>query len=125
MEWRNELPEMVDFDRAANGEGRHRVRTRTFDLRDYARLRSAHAEASQFALAGMAYYASDDAGSVANAYKYPATSAQWGVWVDPQNLDVVVCVERAPCNNRHVRCAYPGGERSYRKDFREAVVAMA
>ena len=118
MDWRNEMPSLVDFDRAANGEGRHRTRVRTFSSCDHVACERAFEEAREHARVSIPFYETDDAGAVAGAYRYPAETAQWAVYVEPGTLDVIVSVGRAACNRR-VACAYHGGERSYRKAFRE------
>ena len=65
------------------------------------------------------YYRTEDAGSVAKAYRYATTTAQWGVWRSPYSREVCFVVHRTSANGS-VRCPYPGGKRSYLCEWAKA-----
>ena len=108
-------PTEAVFLEAANGT----ARTRTMNGLDYRLFCSHLRKARRAARQGRSYFEDRDAGAVANAYRYPATTARWGVWVDPQTHDVCITVRRVSCNNSHATRAYSGGERQYNADWRK------
>ena len=114
---RNESPTLGLFLEAANGAGMHRARTRLFGASNHAALLDAVERAREYRKNGEAFYETDDAGSVASSYGYSAYTAQWTVWIDPVEYDIVVVVQRVRCNGRHVTCARHGGERQYLHDW--------
>ena len=95
------------------------ARTRLFSDSDWNRFEKAWTKAVRFARLGNPFYAEDNAGGVANSYGYSATTARWGVWVDPVTHKAVWSVDRPTISGRHVGCAYSGGNRSYDSDFRK------
>lgn len=107
-----------EFLRLANNWGR--ARKRLFDTHDYTRFNTAFMKASEAKRHGLSYYAEDDAGSVANAYGNVTTTAQWGVWIDPQTHEVKTFVGRVRISGQHVPCPYYGGTRQYLADWRKA-----
>ena len=95
------------------------TKTRKFSSSDYVDFCKAVVEAFKKAKEKESYCTEGNAGYVAKAYKYPATTAQWGVYVDPTSFEVKIKLGRVACNG-HVTCAYYGGERQYKSDWRKA-----
>lgn len=106
-------PNQTEFLSTCNGK----CRERTFNASDYVAFRRAIRCAQCAVKNGKPCYKSDDAGSVATAYKYSATSARWGVWVDPEHTIVLTVFGRIQTCNNHVKCAYDGGERAYKREW--------
>jgi hypothetical protein len=108
-----------EFLTTANG----RARTRLFTATDYVRFATACADAIVCAHARLPFYRADDAGGMANKYAWWTTTARWAVWTTNAG-EVVTEVGRVEIHGQHVPCAYFGGERQYRCDFRHGVVAF-
>ena len=95
-----------------------RARTRLFDESDYKRFKNAVRCAKRAAKQLKPYYKHDNAGGVANSYKYVTSTAQWGVWTTAKG-EVKTIVRRVPVSGRAVKNPYYGGEQAYRADFRQ------
>lgn len=109
------VPSETEFLRRANG----RCRTRTFGRRDYRAFLAALAEADAVRCRrnGTQYISTQNAGGVARAYRYYTETAQWYVYLSPDDhITVHHWVGRVPAVGR-VPCAYFGGERAYRRDW--------
>ena len=108
-----------EFLATANG----RARTQLFSAWDYHRFAMACADAIVYAYARLPFYRAADAGGVAPQYAWWTTTARWAVWTTNAG-EVVTEVGRVEIRGRHVPCAYYGGERQYRCDFRHGQVAL-
>jgi len=106
------IPTYEEFLHACN----LKARVRTFGKYSYEAFLEAIQEAEKCAKQKLYFYAEDNAGSVANAYKYVATTASWGVWVDPDTYEVVSFFGRVRANG-NVKCARSGGIRTYYSDW--------
>ena len=90
-----------------------RCRERIFSDRAWPAFCRAYTRALRANRRGRPYWREADAGCVkTNSYKYPATSARWGVWVAWATGQVVWDVGRARAHTAVPYC-YPGGRRSY------------
>jgi hypothetical protein len=107
------------FLTAANSGAKARI----FSEGDYARFAAAAAAAKAAARKSAPYYASDDQGSVSNAYGHAATTAQWAVWTTPAG-QVVEIVRRTKCSGNHVTAAFRGGEKAYQRWFASAPMTL-
>lgn len=96
------------------------ARARTFDESDWDEFSEAWRKAQRYAKKNKPYYASGDAGGVANAYKFSTYTARWGVWVCPLTREAQWEVSRPSICGRNVPRSYTGGDRSYHADFRRA-----
>jgi len=92
-------------------------RVRTFDKGDYSLLRCAFEEAERSAKKREPYYRAFNAGGVAKNYGYPATTARCGVFTTTDG-SIRVVFDRVRVSGRAVPCIFPGGERSYLRDFK-------
>lgn len=105
---------LEQFLSMANGQ----AKTRLFSARDYQYF----CETYQTAIESTGpYYEEADAGTVANAYGYAATTAAWGIYRKSTG-EIHWEVKRVRANNRHAPCVYYGGERGYHKAYREGQV---
>ena len=94
------------------------ARTRTFSQRDYELLLDIVQDAECAAAHKQPYYWEHNAGTVANAYKYPASTARMGAYTSPSG-EVHVFADRVRISGPSCPCIFHGGRRSYDKWFRE------
>lgn len=93
-----------------------KCRSRLFGEADYECFADSVATAHIRAMEKEPYYAEDNAGGVANAYKYKTTTARWCVFSRPDG-SVHVVLDRTPVYGRNVPCAFHNGVRGYMKTY--------
>lgn len=108
------IPTLEQFLIACNKKSR----TRVFDESYYADFKRGVSKARRAAMNGKPCYEEDNAGSVANAYKYRADTARWAVWSLP-NGEIVFSISRTICSGGSVKRAYYNGDAAYARDFQD------
>jgi hypothetical protein len=115
----SELATEEEFLEICNGN----CRTRTANKGDYEIYKQAFEEAGQRKKNNLPFYEERNAGGVARAYfkrgLFRATTAFWGVWIEPSTKEVVSHFGRAVIYGRQVCCARQNGVRTYIKEWRK------
>lgn len=93
-----------------------KCRSRIFTQGDYDLFADSLATAHILAMKKQPYYNEDNAGGVANSYRYKTTTARWCVFSRPDG-SVSVILGRTPVYGRSVPCAFHNGERGYMKTY--------
>lgn len=111
----NNIPTLKEFLAKTN----RKCYVRVFSEGDYSWFLKAIKEAEIRNKNGLPFYHCDNMGGVANAYKWAADTARWGVWIDPIDKTIHLDYGRIKCYGRNVACSYYGGEKKYASDWRK------